>query len=239
MRPARPAISTASTGARSRCTSAAMRSSVWRRRSRVYWRWGSTRARTLAGRDVAQALPRVVEDDPQRHALAGAHRRDAVAHRGAVVAARAADRSDTRREDRERAALEPDHVRARLRARALLDEDELAALEVGPGAVEDGHRLQREGDVAVEVLVQRVVAALDVAQDQRRRAVLVGGVAALEERLEVRRVAGVLAQPPRPVVRQRGQRRVQGVARLVDERGQRRVEVLVLALAEAMASHVD
>jgi hypothetical protein len=88
-----------------------------------------------------------------------------------------------RGEEQERAALEVDDVGARLRARALLEQDELAALEVLARAVEHGHDLQREGDVAVDVLVQRVVAALAVAQDQRRRALLAGGAAALEQLL--------------------------------------------------------
>ncbi len=180
-----------------------------------------------------------MEDHPERDALAGAHRRDAVAHVGPVVAAGALDRAGARREDQEAAALEVDHVRARLRPRALLDEHELAALEVGARAVEDRHGLQRERDVAVEVLVQRVVAPLEVAQQQRRGALLAGLVAAVEERAELLRELGGLAEAAGPLVGEPRERRVERVARLLDRIGQRRVEVLVLALAEAVAAHVD
>ena len=70
---------------------------------------------------------------------------------------------------------------AALRARALLEQHELAALEVAPGSDSTVSDLEREVDVAVEVLVQRVPVALAVAQDQRRRALLAGGAAALEQ----------------------------------------------------------
>ena len=71
-------------------------------------------------------------------------------------------------------------MRAALRARALLHQHELAALVL---VGEHGDDLEREVDVAVEVLVQRVPVALAVAQDQRRRALLAGGAAALEQLL--------------------------------------------------------
>jgi len=64
-------------------------------------------------------------------------------------------------------------------------------------------------------------------------------VTAREEVVELEREVVGLPQPLRPVVGEPGQRRVERVARAVDELGQRRVEVLVLALAEAIAAHVD
>ena len=78
-------------------------------------------------------------------------------------------------------------VRAALRARALLQQHELAALVVDARLREHGEDLEREVDVAVEVLVQRVPVALAVAQDQRRRALLAGGAAALEQLLVLER----------------------------------------------------
>ena len=59
--------------------------------------------------------------------LTRAHRRHSVAHRGPVMAAGATDGAVTGREDEERAPLQVDPVRARLRSRALLEQDELAA----------------------------------------------------------------------------------------------------------------
>jgi hypothetical protein len=55
-----------------------------------------------------------------------------------------------------------------LRSRALLDEQELAAGEVGLGRAEQHCQLQREDQIAIEILVQAVVVAGLVFQDQRR-----------------------------------------------------------------------
>jgi hypothetical protein len=129
-------------------------------------------------------------------------------------------------------------VRAALRPRALLEQHELAALELRRIG-EQHHGLERERDVAVDVLVQRVPVAGAVAEDQRRRPGLAGGVAALEEAVERRGVAEVLAEPLRPAVGRLGQRRVQRRAELRDGVRQRAVEVLVLALAEPVARHRD
>ena len=85
-------------------------------------------------------------------------------------------------------------MRAALRARALLHQHELAALEVLPRLGQHREDLEREVDVAVEVLVQRVPVALAVAQDQRRRALLAGLAAALEQLL-VRRAGSVGSSP--------------------------------------------
>ena len=80
---------------------------------------------------------------------------------------------------------ERDDLAARLRARALLDEQELAAREVRPGTAEQHRDLERERDRAVEVLVQAVVAAGGVAQQQRRRPLLAARGAAGDEGGEV------------------------------------------------------
>src|SRR5690349_25123358 len=99
------------------------------------------------------------------------------------MSARASLRPVLGGEDDERAARRRDHVRPALRAWALLEQHELAAVEVGARLGEDGHHLEGEGDLAVEVLVQRVPVAGAVAEDQRRRALLPGGAAPLEQRL--------------------------------------------------------
>src|SRR4051794_14875541 len=59
---------------------------------------------------------RVVEDDSERGPLPTGDRAHAVAQPDAVVAAFARVRTVARREDGERAARRPDHVRATLRA---------------------------------------------------------------------------------------------------------------------------
>ena len=83
------------------------------------------------------------------------------------------------------------------------------------------------------------MAALGVSEDQRRGAALAGLVAALEEGVEVGREVVRLTEHLRPSIGDARERRVQRVARLVDEARERGVEVPVLALAEAVAPHVD
>ena len=60
------------------------------------------------------------------------------------------------------------HVGAALGPRALLEQHELAAVEVVAGAGEHGEDLEREEDLPVEVLVQGVPVARAVAEDERR-----------------------------------------------------------------------
>ena len=181
----------------------------------------------------------VVEDDPERGAAAGGDGADPVAHADAVVAALAGVGPHLGREDQERAARRAQHVGAALRARPLLEQHELAA-RVVVLVGEHRHDLEREVDVAVEVLVQRVPVALAVAEDQRRRPLLPGGAAALEQLLVLgRKGVGGAAQPLRPAVGDRRQVAVEARAQRRDRLGERVVEVAVAAVAEAVACHVE
>ena len=93
--------------------------------------------------------------------------------------------------------------------------------------------------LAVDVLVQAVVVARPVLQQQRRRPALVGGVAA-------RQVGGVVGgiahgDPHRlvPAVGNLRERRVERGSQGGDDLGQRVGEILVLAAAEAVPRHDD
>src|SRR5215469_10124755 len=72
----------------------------------------------------------VVKDDAEREARARAQSADAVAHRHPVEAARAANRTVVDREDHRIALLQRHDLAFRLTARALLDEQKLAAGEI-------------------------------------------------------------------------------------------------------------
>jgi len=122
-----------------------------------------------------------VENHPQRCPLPPRDGRDAVAHPDAVVAVLASVWPLPRGEDDERAARRLQHVRAALGARALLHQHELAAVVVDARLGQDREDLEREVDVAIEVLVQRVPVALAVAQDQWRGPLLADNAAALEQ----------------------------------------------------------
>ena len=94
--------------------------------------------------------------------------------------------------------------------------------------------------LAIEILVQAVVVAGPISQQQRRRPRLAGGAAALEQLLVLERegVAGA-AEQRRPLVRDRREVAVERAAQLGDRVRERMLEVAIAAVAEAMAGHVD
>jgi hypothetical protein len=116
-----------------------------------------------------------------------------VAHADPVITAGASVGPFDGGEDHERALGGRQHVGAALGTGALLEQDELTALEVDAAPRQDGQDLKREVDVAVEVLVQGVPVALAVAQDQRRRPVLAGLPALAQQLLVLEREGAVLS----------------------------------------------
>ena len=189
---------------------------------------------------AARLSLRVVEDDAERVAVAGAHAAHAVAHVDAVDAARALHRAVVHREDHRLALPQRHDLGARLHARALLGQHELAAGEIARPAGQQDRHLQRKDVLAVEVLVQAVVVARAVLQQQRRRPRLPGLVAAREISPRARRDSA----PSMPIASfQRlaiaRERRIERGAQRGDEVGQRIGEVLVLAAAEAVPRHDD
>src|SRR5262249_38397713 len=131
---------------------------------------------------------RVVEDDAERHARAGADRADAVSHDDAIEAAASCDGTMARREDDASAPLDGERVAARLRTGTLFDEQEFAARGVEVELAQDEDDLQRKREVAVEILMEAVETAGGVRQQKRCRPVLSGRVALAEKRCERRRV---------------------------------------------------
>jgi hypothetical protein len=77
---------------------------------------------------------------------------------------------------------------AALHAWPLFGQGELATCEMRPGLREENCDLDRECEIAVEILVEAIEVARDVLQQQRRWAHLAGVVAPLEER---RMVVGI------------------------------------------------
>src|SRR5215813_8381692 len=102
----------------------------------------SRRTRWRADRSIAACRAGcVMEDDAGRAAATARDAADAVFQAHAMPAARAACGTVMRRDDRGVALRERDDTRGRLRARPLLDEHELAAVEVAPGFAEQDHGL--------------------------------------------------------------------------------------------------
>src|SRR5207302_5462805 len=101
--------------------------------------------------------------------------------------------------------------------------------------------LQRKRELAVDVLMQAVVAAGTIGEQKRCRAPLPGLVAFRKKCVErwcidVRRAR---LQPSDPPIRGRRQSWIQLRAERLDDLGKRRREVLVLAGAEPKALHLD
>ena len=131
------------------------------------------------------------------------------------------------------------HLGARLHARPLLGQHEFAAGEIAARFRQQDRDLQREHMLAIEVLMQAIVVAFAVLQQQRRRAGLPGGVAALQESVVAFGIADVDAHRLVPAIGDAGKLRIQRRAQLRDQVRQRIGKILVLAAAKAVASHDD
>ena len=130
---------------------------------------GNGASRQALGYELTATSPGVVEDHTEGVPLAARKPADSMAHPEAVRAARAPAGTVRRGKDKDLALLPRDDLAPRLRPRPLLDEEELTALVVDIAAGEEAGQLQREGDRAVEVAVQAVVAAGLVTEEERRR----------------------------------------------------------------------
>src|SRR5947207_4315838 len=186
---------------------------------------------------VLTASRRIVEDDAERVALARPQAADAVAHRYPVGPAGAFDRPVVDRENDRLALLQWHDFAARLRPRPLLDEQELAAGEVLLRLTEQHGQLQREHQIAVQVLVQAVVVAGPVFEQERRRPLLPGFVTLLEIGGERGWKPPLLVQPLPPAIGNRREMRVDRLAQSFDRARQRIPEILILAAAKSVTLH--
>src|ERR1700676_2519902 len=120
---------------------------------------------------------------------------DAVPEIDAIVSFGALNRPVVDREGNGIALAQPNDLGTTLHPRTLLGQDELAAGEILPRLGEKDRHLDRECEVAVEILVEAVEVAGDVLQQQGRRARLALIVTLLEEGGVFARVA--LSKPIR------------------------------------------
>src|ERR1700724_3331059 len=139
--------------------------------------------------------------DPGSMPLPGADPAHAVAHVDPIGATGAAYRTMVDRKDHSLALRERHDLRTRLHARPLLGQHEVSAGEVGIRAREQKRDLQRKDMLSVEILMQAVVVALTVLQEERRRLGLSGVVAAVQKRLVAIRIAHRHAHRLIPTVR--------------------------------------
>src|SRR3984893_17966253 len=171
----------------------------------------------LEGR--GNTLPTIMEDDPERVALAGAHATDAVALVHAIDAARALYGTMMHGEDDRLALSQRHHLDLRLPARTLLHQRELAAGEIRPGIAEQHGQLERKGVIAVEILMQAVVVARAVFEDERRRSELARAMALREIVVERSREPPRLLQRAAPMIGHRRKPRIDRLAERLGGRG--------------------
>jgi hypothetical protein len=125
-----------------------------------------------------------------------------------VIAALTRLRTVLVREYHERCLRWAQDVGATLRPRALLEQHELAPLEVLPRLGEDRQDLEGKEHLSVEVSVERVPVARAIAQDEWGRANLAGGPATGQQLVVVERErVRVAAEARRPLIRDRRQMR--------------------------------
>src|SRR5215471_19979491 len=181
---------------------------------------------------------RVVEDDAEGVALAADEAAHPVTHRHAIRATRTLHGAVARGEDDHLALLEMHDAPARLGARSLLHEEELASREVLAGLAQEHGELEGKDDVAVEILVQAVVAVGLVAQEKRGGFTLPTPRAEREELREVGRMPHTRPERRLPAIGHHGEWWIGVLAQLGHEGRERVGKVLVLADPEAEARHV-
>jgi hypothetical protein len=134
---------------------------------------------------------------------------------------------------------ERDYVRARLHSRTLLGEHKLAAIEVRAGLGQQGRNLHGKHVGAVQVLVQAVVIAGVVLEQERGRSGLAGPMAAIPKLGVGLGEPAVVSERLLPSIRRPDEPGVELLAHLRHERGQRVGEVLILSASEAVLAHDD
>src|SRR4029450_12100683 len=142
-------------------------------------------------------------------ALAGTHPAYAVAQGAPIPAFRAWHWPMMDWEDDAVSLPERHYFSARLLARSLLREHEFTAREVVSRHRQEAGDLQREDMLAIEILMEAVVIALAIVQEERCWPGLTGAMAPLEKRRMLIRIAHVGAQSLIPAVRDADQRRIQ------------------------------
>ena len=130
-------------------------------------------------------------------------------HRDAIVTARSGDRAMVDREHHRVALDERHHLDSRLHAWALFGQDEFAAGEILARPRQQDRDLQRKDVLAIQVLVQAIIIAGAIAQQQRRRPRLSRLVAPRQERIMLGGKARRQAEPLVPAIGDRREARIE------------------------------
>jgi hypothetical protein len=181
----------------------------------------------------------LVEDDSERVSHAGADAADAVTEVHTVVALRPTHGPVVNGERYGVTLPKRYDLHATLHPRPLFGQDQLATCEIDVRLRQQDGNLDREGEIAVEILVEAVEVTRDVPQQQRCRTNLTRSVTSRKERCVIVGIALVDPHSPVPVVGYNREMRIERRPNAADEGGQRVCEVAILTLAEAVACHVN
>src|ERR1700722_1180034 len=150
-------------------------------------------------------LGSVVKKKSKGPTYAATHLGDSVANLTSRSTPRAGDGAFLDRDNRQRALGERHDRNFRLATRAVLDKHQFPARKVNSRPIKQKDRLQRKMYLTVKILVQAVIVARRVAQQQGRRALLSGGRAALNECIVTARPSFFMAPSNAPIIRHRRQ----------------------------------
>src|SRR5260221_8223452 len=163
----------------------------------------------------------------------------AMAQIDSIEAASAASRAMMHGKDHAIPLAERHDLDARLHARSLFGQDELAAGEIAAWRRQEKSSLQRKDMLAIEILMKTIIVALAVAQQERGRLGLSRAMTTSEKRRVAVGIAPRDAESFVPAIGNRGERRIERGAEADNKLGKGMAEILVLAAPVAMARHHD
>jgi hypothetical protein len=131
------------------------------------------------------------------------------------------------------------HAPDRLRPRLLFHQEEFATGKFDFGLTQTADDLKRKDDCPIQILVKRVVIACAIAEQQRRRPLLAGGMTHTKEFRKVIRIVGGDPELFHPLAGKRREIVVQRGPQAIHQRWERVAKILILAPSEPEASHID
>jgi len=172
----------------------------------------------------ANRSSRVVKDDAERVAVAGANATDAVPEIHAIHAPVPLYGAMMNCEHHTVPLPERDNYWSRLHTRPLLRHHEFAAREIFVGFGQQDGELERENMLPIKVLVQAVVIIHPILEQKRCRPALAGLVAPLNEVCVFLRVANINTHRAVPTISDRDKMRINGRPQARNKAGQRIAE---------------
>src|SRR5713226_7580000 len=182
----------------------------------------------------------VVKDDAQGIARASMHAADPMPQIHPIVPASAFHRTITSGENDRLALIRMDHFGSGLSPRLLFHQDKFSAVPIATVLAKHENHLQREAHLSINVLMEAVVTARLIMQQQRRGFCLPGPAADSQEGGVILGVSETRhTQRLGPAIRDPGEMRVGFRPQIRDQFGERMAEVFVIADAEPIALHDD